>query len=442
VHSNRPRLASTKAPQIRQDSPGVAYVASNGAKRVHALDTRLRGILRPQKWSCYTGGMTPQHSLASLSDAALLAHVGTLAERERHVTAEVIASLAELDARRLYLGAGCSSLFTYCTEVLYLSEHAAYGRIEAARAARRFPLILTRLAEGAVTLTAVCLLAPLLTDDNHERLLEAARHKRKREVELIVAEARPQPAVPSAIRRLPRPTSGRGERVQVTGTTAPVQLSEIAGESGSAFAVRDVPSPPAVQVAPLPPPRPAIVQPLAPERYRVQFTMSREMHDTFRRVQELMRHNVPDGDPAVIFDRALTLLRDHLEKQKLAAAARPRHDERKPRQTTGRSARTRHVPAEVRRAVWARDEGRCAFVGTHGRCTERGFLELHHVEPFAAGGETTAGNLQLRCRSHNAYEATLYFGPSVMREAAATYDRLTRSRPSTSDSVALCPGAG
>jgi hypothetical protein len=60
--------------------------------------------------------MTPQHSLASLSDAALLAHVGTLAERERHVTAEVIASLAELDARRLYLGAGCSSLFTYCTE--------------------------------------------------------------------------------------------------------------------------------------------------------------------------------------------------------------------------------------------------------------------------------------------------------------------------------------
>jgi hypothetical protein len=122
----------------------VAYVASNGAKRVHALDTRLRGILRPQKWSCYTGGMTPQHSLASLSDAALLAHVGTLAERERHVTAEVIASLAELDARRLYLGAGCSSLFTYCTEVLYLSEHAAYGRIEAARAARRFPLFLNR----------------------------------------------------------------------------------------------------------------------------------------------------------------------------------------------------------------------------------------------------------------------------------------------------------
>ena len=36
-----------------------------------------------------------------------------------------------MDARRLYLAEGCSSLFTYCTEILHLSEHAAYGRIEA-----------------------------------------------------------------------------------------------------------------------------------------------------------------------------------------------------------------------------------------------------------------------------------------------------------------------
>ena len=66
----------------------------------------------------------------------------------------------ELDVRRLYLGEGCSSLFTYCTQVLHLSEHAAYGRIEAARAARRFPVILELLTDGVVTLTAVTLLAP------------------------------------------------------------------------------------------------------------------------------------------------------------------------------------------------------------------------------------------------------------------------------------------
>jgi hypothetical protein len=104
-----------------------------------------------------------------------------------------------------------------------------------------------------------------------------------------------------------------------------------------------------------------------------------------------MRHNVPDGDPAVIFDRALTLLRDHLERQKCAAAAKARHDDRAAPHATGRSARARYVPAAVRRAVWVRDEGRCAFVGANGRCTERGFLELHHVEPFAAGARLPPG---------------------------------------------------
>jgi 5-methylcytosine-specific restriction endonuclease McrA len=286
----------------------------------------------------------------------------------------------------------------------------------------------------------VCLLAPLLTDDNHEQLLEAARHKRKREVELLVAETRPQPAVPSAIRRLPRPASH--ESVPPTRAAgSDLGLPGIAGGREVPTA-RNVPSPPAPQPAWLPSPRPAVVQPLAPERYRVQFTMSREMHDTFRRVQDLMRHSVPDADPAVIFERALTLLRDHLERQKCAAAAKPRHDDRTASHTTGRSARTRYVPAAVRRAVWARDEGRCAFVGTHGRCHERSFLEFHHVEPFAAGGKTTAGNLQLRCRAHNAYEAMLYFGPSLVREAAATYGRLTRSRPSSSDPVGRWPHSG
>jgi HNH endonuclease len=82
------------------------------------------------------------------------------------------------------------------------------------------------------------------------------------------------------------------------------------------------------------------------------------------------------------------------------------------------------MPAAVRRVVWDRDGGRCAFVGTHGRCTETGFLEFHHVEPFAAGGAPTSQNIQLRCRAHNAYEAELFFGvedPPTVRETRADY---------------------
>jgi hypothetical protein len=92
-------------------------------------------------------------SLTHITDGELLTAVAQAATQERSATAHLIALLAELDSRRLYLGEGCSSLFTYCTQVLHLSEHAAYGRIEAARRARRLPIVLEMLAEGAITLT-------------------------------------------------------------------------------------------------------------------------------------------------------------------------------------------------------------------------------------------------------------------------------------------------
>ena len=74
--------------------------------------------------------------------------------------------------------------------------------------------------------------------------------------------------------------------------------------------------------------------------------------------------------------------------------------------------------------MWRRDGGRCAFVGTQGRCTERGFLEFHHVEPYAVGGEAVVQNVELRCRAHNLHEAEQYFEshlPLLVREAGCPY---------------------
>ena len=171
--------------------------------------------------------------------------------------------------------------------------------------------------------------------------------------------------------------------------------------------------------------RPAIVTPLAPERYKVQFTVSRATHDKLRRAQDLLRHSIPNGDPAAIFDKALTLLLADLEQAKLAATERPR-GARPP--ATG----SRHIPAAVRREVWKRDGGQCAFVGANGRCTERGFLEFHHVRPYADGGASVVDNLEIRCRAHNLHEAEQYFGsrlPLLVRESRPGYGIGTRSGP-------------
>ena len=78
-------------------------------------------------------------SISSVSDRELLERTARIAGDERHLTADLLALIGECDARRLYLGEGCSSLFTYCTQVLHFSEHAAYHRIEGARAARPPP---------------------------------------------------------------------------------------------------------------------------------------------------------------------------------------------------------------------------------------------------------------------------------------------------------------
>ena len=147
---------------------------------VHSLDLASCLIVERQKLRCYNGGMTISiASLSTITDAKLLTAVTQAAAQERTTTAHLIALLAELDSRRLYLGEGCSSLFTYCTQVLRLSEHAAYRRIEAARCARRFPVILDQLTEGAITLTTIGVLAPHLTSENVQEVLTAARHKTK-----------------------------------------------------------------------------------------------------------------------------------------------------------------------------------------------------------------------------------------------------------------------
>jgi hypothetical protein len=148
------------------------------------------------------------------------------------------------------------------------------------------------------------------------------------------------------------------------------------------------------------------VTPLAPERYR-QFTVGEATHEKLRRVQDLLRREIPDGDPGAIFDRALTLLLEDVARKKVALTSQPRN---------GRAAatRSRHIPARVKRAVWLRDGGRCAFVASAGRrCNERAFLEFHHREPYAIGGEASVANISLRCRQHNDYEAALAFGTSA-----------------------------
>lgn len=348
--------------------------------------------------------MTNESELKNISDDVLLRRLAELVRRSRRVEAVLVAHIAEVDARRLYIR-DAPSMFAYCTQVLHLSEHEAYARIAAARASRRHPALLLMLEDGRLHLSAIGKLAPHLTDANAEDLLARAAHRTKSEIEDLVAEIAPRPDLAAVVRKLPvregaAPASQLGpDRVAARGAVLPllaVVTSAAVSEAGRA--PQDSPG----AVLPPPAPPPPAVTPLSPARYGVQFTAGGELRDKLARLQTLLRCDLASAIEAAVDEKLA-----RVEAKRFGSTTAPRSS----LDATDTAPRSRHVPAAVRRAVRARDADRCTFRLRDGsRCPERRGLEFHHRDPYGRGGTHDPENVCLMCRGHNAYEAELDFG--------------------------------
>ena len=85
-----------------------------------------------------------------------------------------------------------------------------------------------------------------------------------------------------------------------------------------------------------------------------------------------------------------------------------------------RRKRSRYIPRPLRRAIFERDGYRCTHLSPQGhRCSETSRLELHHLVPFAKGGEHTLAGLTVRCQAHNLHDAVLDFGEEMIRARIA-----------------------
>ena len=125
-------------------------------------------------------------SLSHVPDPVLLHDLAALVARDRATTAALLAHIAEVDARRLYVPAGHPSMFSYCVQELGLAEEAAFKRIRAARTARQFPAAFVAVAEGRLHLSAVVVLSSYLTPENAGELLSAAEHQSKAGLERLL----------------------------------------------------------------------------------------------------------------------------------------------------------------------------------------------------------------------------------------------------------------
>jgi hypothetical protein len=339
------------------------------------------------------------YSLSHLSDPELIHGLTSIVAQDRLTTATLLAHIAEFDARRLYLPAAYPSTYAYCVHELRLSEDAANKRIRAARAARQFPVIFEALADGRLHLSAVSLLASYLTSENADGLLAEAAHRTKSEVEELLA------------RRFPRSeTMGLVQALPASPLRADDQLAP--GPVNS-----ETP-----QLAPAQVGMPSKLAPVAAERFLLEVTIGRSTHEMLRYAQDLLGHELPSGDVAQVLKQALKALIEKLEKRKFAATRRPRPSARP-------SANPRHVPAQVKRAVWERDGGQCTFVSEAGRrCPSRKLLEFDHVEEVARGGRASVAGIRLRCRGHNQYGAECTFGAGFMREKREAARRKAEAR--------------
>ncbi len=336
----------------------------------------------------------------SLSDDDLLRSLTTLVEGSRRIESDLVAHIGEVEDRRLYAREACPSMFAYCTEVLHLSEPEAYLRIAAARAARAHPQILEMLADGRLHLSAIAKLAPHLTPENRDALLARASHRSKRQIEELVAEIAPRPDTPTLVRKLPE------RRTSVVPSSAPEPVRSERALPQAALELR----PDGVASTITSTPR-LTIEALAPARYKVQFTASAELRDKLERLRVLMRSQVPSGDLGDVIELLVAEKLERMERRRFGVTQAPRQE---PPQGSI-PATSRHVPAAVRRAVYARDGGRCRYRDERGRrCSERVRLEYHHRYPYGVGGDHGVRNICLLCPAHNQYMAEHDFGQVVM----------------------------
>lgn len=392
-------------------------------------------------------------SPVSLSDAALLSATRDLVGKSRILEADLVVHLGEIEERRLYLDAAYPSMFAFCMDELGFSEDVAYNRLAVARVGRKLPAVIEELRSGRVHLAGLRLLAPHLTELNHEIILMQAANKSKRMIEELVARIAPSPPVRTGIRRVPEcgvaswspipshplyPQQARMfEAGAGCGPAASTEGDTPAGVEPPMFADGapevSAPAPSGALFRESAAGRP-IIAPMSADNFMVRFNAPRQLRDKLLEAQALLRHSVPDGDLAIIIGKGIDLLLEKVKKERFGIGRKPRPTPRpeaaSPAEKQPELPASRHIPDAIKRAVYERDGGCCSFVNEQGRkCGSTDALTFDHEDGFARNPVHTVEKIRLVCRAHNQHAADKMYGRAFMERARRGNDAPTPPPP-------------
>jgi hypothetical protein len=343
---------------------------------------------------------------------------------ERQAAAEFLLALADFDARRGWEPLGHASLFAFLVAELHLSRSGAFWRQSAARLLQRFPEVIEPLRDGRLCVSTAAEVAKVLNRENLVEVLPRYYGLSAREAAEVTAALQPRPEPPLRTfvteLALARPAA---PAQQVRAITPEVATRTQGSVQTFGLPSRDLPTPAAtVAIMATVPVQRTEVEPLTADLRRLHVTVSARLLKKLDAARDGLSHAVPNATAEQVIETALDLL---LEKQ-----ARARGQVKRPRKTLEAAAGAAPIaadpphhrrggpraaiPAAVRRAVWARDGGRCCWpLDGGGTCGSTHRLELDHVVPWAKGGDDSIANLRLACSRHNALGARREFGARV-----------------------------
>jgi 5-methylcytosine-specific restriction endonuclease McrA len=251
--------------------------------------------------------------------------------------ARLIDRLQEVDAQRVYEHLGVTSLFSYCVEVLKLSEDRAYALIRVARKAVEVPELKVAVSQGELSVAAAKRIAAVITPRNKSEWIEKAKELKQRDLDKAIAEV--------------APTTKVTERVK----------------------------------------------PVAENVFEFRCPISKATEAKARRVREVLaqmkRRNVSMGEALdEVFDAFLEKY-DPVRKAERSVKKKTRQLVSKPVGTI--PARVRH---EVNRRDGGQCT---YVHPRFGRCRNRQWLDLHHLHPRALGGSHVTPNLTTLCSAHH-----------------------------------------
>ena len=317
-------------------------------------------------------------TLAKLTDSLLLTETVRLVATERSTTLSVLSCLREIEDRQLFAREGFPSLFEMCTKRFGYSEAAALRRIDAMRVLRRVPEAGKKIESGEIKLSQ---LAQVQTFLRTERKDAGKTYTPEQTLELL--------------------TSLQGSSTRETEKRLLEKSPALQARRETAESVRLI----------------------SPTHAEIKIVADADLLALLEEARGLLAHGA-DMNPsaASLFKKGLKVLIAQRKKHQgipeqcaedspiapeFASAISAKPDD----ETIPAFAPTsRYIPAPMRRAIWQRARARCEYSTPPGvRCTSRHALEVHHLNPYARGGEHSLVNLALYCHGHNATLGKLDF---------------------------------